>query len=167
MPSQFITLANDSRYVALPVDFDKMDAYLAECVRLGVVYHMDGKAPEGQLSAFPPKFSEIDCSGFARCILAYATNAAPGGPVVIPDGSYIQHQWFADHGFKATDYSNAASQDGHLRIAFIQPTENEAGHVWLIRNGKTLESHADVGPSARPWNTPVLINNVAACYVVR
>ena len=40
-----------------------------------------------------------------------------------------------------------------MRIAFLAPQDapSRIGHVVLVHNGKTLESHGGVGPNARPW----------------
>jgi len=41
-----------------------------------------------------------------------------------------------------------------VRIAFLSPsdTSSRIGHVVLIQNGRTLESHGGAGPDSRPWN---------------
>ena len=162
----FTQLAVDPRYHALPVDLDKLHTRLANDIARLVRYTLGAKALEGHLSDYPGAYKFIDCSGWVRAAIAYSTKDAIGGSIIIPDGSVVQHDWFSNNGFKLTDYSNAELEDNHLRIAFIAPTANEAGHVWLILNGKTLESHGGTGPASRAWNTPVLFNNVAACYVV-
>lgn len=169
-------LEDDERYVSLPIDIDKLNAYLAECVSRGIGYHLNegaadsdtGKAPDGELSAFPPDYSHIDCSGWVRAAVAYATNGAEGGPVVIPDGSQNQLDWFASSGFKPTIYENTALRDNRLRIAFLRPhdTSEGVGHVWLVLNGKTMESHAPTGPNSRDWNTPIL-SHCHAAFVVK
>jgi len=142
---------------------DWKNEYLDECERLGIKYELGGKAPEDELSAFPPKYDAIDCSGWIRAAIAYATD----GLIVIPDGSENQHDWFASHDFKPTNYENTALRDNRLRVAFLFPddTSERVGHVWFIRNGKTLESHGGTGPSSRYWNTPILMHCHAAFVV--
>jgi hypothetical protein len=40
------------------------------------------------------------------------------------------------------------------------------GHVWLVHNGFTFESHGGVGPNSRPFNTPILSHIVTDVYVL-
>ena len=44
-------------------------------------------------------------------------------------------------------------EDGKIRIVFLRPqdTSSRIGHVALVHNGKTLESHGGVGPNSRAW----------------
>jgi len=45
-------------------------------------------------------------------------------------------------------------RNGAVYIAFLSPNDTSSGigHVVLIHNGRTLESHGGVGPDSRPWN---------------
>lgn len=143
------------------IDIAKLKAYLAACMSQHVHYGLGDKAQYGHLSEFPPTYTAIDCSGWVRCAIAYATNADPGGPFVIPDGSVNQHDFCDKVGLKRTDYVNAGLSDGHLRIAFLTPydTSEGIGHVWIVLNGMTLESHGGSGPDSRKWNTPILLHS--------
>src|SRR5262249_19536344 len=74
--------------------------------------------------------------------------------VPFPDGSVVQHDWVAAHHYKKTSVASGKLADGMVRIAFLAPgaTSSGIGHVVLIHNGRTLESHGGVGPHSRPWN---------------
>jgi hypothetical protein len=73
--------------------------------------------------------------------------------VPFPDGSVVQHEWVSGHGFKKCDVEAGKLFDNKARIAFLAPQDSpsEIGHVTLIYNGWTLESHRGVGPDSRPW----------------
>jgi hypothetical protein len=130
-----------------------------------VSYGLGSKAPS--LHCKPSQITKIDCSGFVRYLIYQATDRR----VIIHDGSVQQREWCEGHGLAKVDYSSAAKNDGWLRIAFISPRKAHKGskavpgHVWLVLNGRTLESHGKhIGPDRRPWDTPVLKQHVAACY---
>jgi hypothetical protein len=108
-------------------------------------------------------FKTADCSGFVRWLLYGASN----GKVRIALGSWYQHKWCKDEGFKHVVYSEVAGlKDSRLRIAFIEAHGGKVGHVWLTINGQTIECYGGHGAGRRPWDTPVLLNNVSACYVL-
>jgi hypothetical protein len=123
-----------------------------------------GFGAKAALGASPASIHAIDCSGFVRYLMYQATN----GHLTMPDGSWIQQEWCDHRKLKAVTYSSTAANDPILRIAFLPPTthhhHHHAGHVWLILGGQTIESHGGAGPSRRPWNTPILLNNVQHCY---
>lgn len=153
-------LSADPRFSALPLDPGKLRAYLAECEKRGVRYDLGAKAPSGHLADFPPDYSRIDCSGFVRAMLAYAS----AGEIVIPDGSVNQRNWFAARNFKPAAFSNCSELDGRLRICFLAPsdTPERIGHVWLCLNARTLESYGAHGPGSRAWNSGLLAKCHAA-----
>jgi hypothetical protein len=64
------------------------------------------------------------------------------------------------------DEGNAGLEDGRLRIAFIATKPGHVGHVWLILNGKTIESWGGHGPGRRSWNVKALRERVTSCYVL-
>jgi hypothetical protein len=129
---------------------------LMEPTFTGHAYEMDAKPA---LGSAPDAWKLSDCSGFVRWLL-YGAEC-----LNIPDGSVNQHDWAERRCLKQVKYSEVGPlEDSILRIAFMAPTETEAGHVWLLCSGMTIECHAPNGPSRRPWNTPVLLRNVAACY---
>jgi len=84
----------------------------------------------------------------------------------MPDGSVNQHDWCDSQKLPKLAYPNVGKPDatGKLFIGFIQPAHGHPGHVWLVHNATTLESHGGVGVDSRPWNSRVLVNAVAACY---
>lgn len=93
--------------------------------------------------------SDVDCSGFVRWILRQAS----GEVLSFPDGSWIQHEWVKKHGFKASSVEAGKLVDHAVRIAFLSPQDGGGvGHVALIHNGETIESHGAAGPDRRPWN---------------
>lgn len=94
-------------------------------------------------------FSAVDCSGFVREAILRST----ASNITFPDGSVVQHDWIRAHNFKRQDQSSGAATDGRVRIAFLRPQDSpkKIGHVSLIHNGWTLESHGGVGPDSRRW----------------
>jgi len=136
-------------YTNMSIDPLKLWEYLKACEDHGVRYGFGSKCPEALIGKLPIKFKEIDCSGFVRTTLAYAS----GGSVRIVDGSYNQGEWLKAHGYKITDRENCALNDGHIRICVHHPDVlDETGHVWVCQNGRTLESAGGRGPCSRPWN---------------
>lgn len=125
-----------------------------------VRYRLGAKAPT--LDCDSSIIHEIDCSGYVRYLIHRATH----GRVTMPDGSFIQRDWCKSEGFRKCDYADCAKLDSVLRIGFITPTKHEAGHVWMICSGQTIESRGGKGPSRRPWHTRVLTRDVAACYIL-
>lgn len=122
--------------------------YLAACVAGDVRYFLGAKADAGgrALDAWPIRYSHIDCSGWVRAALAFATQ----GALVIPDGSVNQREWCEGHGLKRSNYAALLRRDNVIRIAFIRATAAEhIGHVYLCYNGRTLESYGGHGPGSR------------------
>ena len=112
------------------------------------------------LSSRPEDITSIDCSGFVRYLMYQASSAA----LRMPDGSVVQNEWCGHQQLPLVNYRDAARHDQLIRIAFLPPHHGHAGHVWLIHQGRTLESHGGKGPDRRIWNTPVLIGGVTQCY---
>lgn len=124
-------------------------------------YSLGGKPPS--LSAHANQLEGIDCSGYVRWLLYRATD----GRVQMPDGSWFQEQWCQGGGFKKTSYLlHGKLRDNRLRIAFIRASGKKVGHVWLIHNGRTIESYGGKGPGSRWWLTPALLRGVTSCYVL-
>jgi hypothetical protein len=142
---------------SLRVDIDLL-LTLVDHMEGRVRYEMGAKAP--RLDCDSALIHSIDCSGAARYLLARCAGED------ISDGSWNQHQYFARHDFKPCQYKNAGLMDGRLRIAFMNPEHDEAGHVWLILNGRTIESRGGKGIDRRSWRTAKLAREVDACYVV-
>jgi hypothetical protein len=125
-----------------------------------VKYEMGAKPHLGSLPC--ADFTTSDCSGFVRWLIYAATD----GKVTMPLGSWTQRKWCQEQGFKQTCYANCGLMDSRLRIAFMDPECSEAGHVWLIINGQTIECYGGHGAGRRPWNTNVLRKNVDYCFVL-
>ena len=162
-------------FSSVSLDVGKLLDALRACEARGVVYGLGSKAPEhsGQKYVFdyPPTFSAIDCSGWVRWAIYHAT----GGVLLIPDGSANQNDWAGQQGFKHygpsaahTAYQSVGgNKDNYLRACFCRASPSEPiGHVWLLWNAFSLESHGGVGPSSRAWDTPVLSRIVSDVYVL-
>lgn len=122
-----------------------------------VKYVYGAKAPS--IDCDSHDINGIDCSGFTRYALAKATN----GGMVLPDGSQVQLEWAEKHLRKLKAYSDLRhTEDDSTRlfIAFLRVTRHRAiGHVWLIREGETLESHGGTGVDSRGWDTHPLLSS--------
>ena len=112
-----------------------------------VTYGLGKKIAAGQVPG--RDFTQVDCSGFVRETIRWATDLGDS----FPDGSVVQHDWVKAKGFAADTVASGSSHDGAVRIAFLPPgaTASGIGHVALIHNGMTIESHGEVGPDSRPW----------------
>ena len=147
-PLPFGVLAGTAAYPwpHLSINVATLAALIAACRSAGVGYGLGSKAPT--LSAVPGRdFHAIDCSGFVRWSLYQAA-----GHCTLPDGSVVQHDWIEAHGFKKSDVASAELHDGAVRIAFLSPADGGGiGHVVLIVNGQTVESHGHYGPDRRFW----------------
>jgi len=138
---------------ALPLDIRVAQAFLDGCMSASprVTYGLGAKIPFH--GAVPGKdFKSVDCSGFIREAIWRATSPHQS----FPDGSVVQHDWIRDHGFERSTPDAAVQPDGAVRIAFLRPQDSpqRIGHVVLVHDGKTLESHGGAGnngPDSRPW----------------
>ena len=121
-----------------------------------VKYKLGAKPALGSEAA---TFALSDCSGFVRWALDHAG-------LTLPDGSATQHEWCAAH-LREVHYKEAGAltDPSRLFIAFIAPGHG-IGHVWLLNAGASLECRGHKGVSSRPWNNPVLLNAVCACYEI-
>jgi len=140
----------------MPMDIDKALAFLHACMssQPRVTYHLKAKTP-GDASQpgnpAPPGFITLDCSGFVRAAIRRSTTPKL---TAFPDGSVQQHDWVRAQGYPKTTVADGATEDGKVRIAFLPPAAvaSHIGHVVLLFDGKTLESHGGVGPDRRVWN---------------
>jgi hypothetical protein len=133
----------------MPLDIAKAQAFLNACVKAHVTYGLGAKVPF--YGAIPGRdFTKVDCSGFVREAILEATEKA----ITFPDGSVVQHDWVKAHRYPSSSVSGAQALDGKVRIAFLPPAASpeDIGHVVLIYQGSTLESHGHHGPDSRPWN---------------
>lgn len=151
--SLLLETARDIQARALPVDITAARAFLNACMTSSprVTYgpHPGAKVPFH--GARPGKdFTHVDCSGFVRETIWRAT--APH--FNFPDGSVVQHDWIRAQGFTRSTIDAALQQDGAIRIAFLRPQDapSHVGHVVLVHNARTIESHGGVGPNSRAWN---------------
>lgn len=127
-----------------PLNVRALTGYLAKCEWLAIGYELGAKAHS--LTAIPPDYAEIDCSGWVRCAVAVAT----GGKTILPDGSVVQREWCERMGLKRSAIPALLLSDGYTRIAFIVPSRaHPVGHVLLVRNRQTLESWGGNGPGSR------------------
>ena len=138
-----------------------LNEYLLACQQAHIPYLMGGK--EHHLGTFPPTYPGIDCSGFARASVFYASQ----GEVVLPDGSVNELDWCTHLPFARASYEDCARPDNVLRIAFHRPTKDEPiGHVWLVLNRYTLESYGAKGPGSRSYDVPILGRVVSDVFVL-
>ncbi|ACA15295.1 peptidase S8 and S53 subtilisin kexin sedolisin [Methylobacterium sp. 4-46] len=132
-------------------DLARARAFLDACrtARPRVTYGLGQKVPF--LDAVPGRdFTQVDCSGFVRQVVRLATTPS----LRFPDGSVNQHQWARARGLETSSVAEGRATDDVVRIAFLRPQDagrKRIGHVVLIANGETLESHGGVGPDSRPW----------------
>ena len=148
------TSVEDARAEAartMPIDFAKARAFLDACVNSSprVRYGLGAKVPFH--GATPGRhFTRVDCSGFVREAIWRATSPH----LNFPDGSVVQHDWVRAQGFQRGTTADGRLRDGAVRIAFLLPQDapNRIGHVVLIHNARTVESHGGVGPNSREWN---------------
>lgn len=113
-----------------------------------VAYGLGAKVPFH--GAVPGQdFTKVDCSGFVREVVFRATNP----PFDFSDGSVTQHGWVERQGFEKSTVAAGMARDGAVRIAFLSPqdTSIHIGHVVLLHDGVTWESHGGLGPDSRPW----------------
>ncbi|HEY7770827.1 glycoside hydrolase family 108 protein [Longimicrobium sp.] len=134
----------------LPIDMARVKAFLNACTSSSprVTYGLGDKVPF--FNAVPGKdFRKVDCSGFVREAIRRATTPR----AAFPDGSVVQHEWVRKGGFRKSNYEAAFKADGAVRIAFLRPQDSpkKIGHVVLVHNGRTYESHGGVGPDSRVW----------------
>jgi hypothetical protein len=147
------------------LNVSRLTAYLARCELLGIGYGLGAKAHN--LTANPPDYADIDCSGWVRAAVAVATF----GKTILPDGSVTQHDWCDRVGLKVSSRAALLLPDGLTRIGFIVPTPaHNIGHVFLCRNLKTLESWGGHGPGSRsvlsPISLGILQQATSAVYVL-
>ena len=144
---------------------DRLAAYLRACAARGIGYGLGDKADaDGRdLCDDPPCYAAIDCSGWVRAAVAVAT----AGRTLLPDGSVCQNDWCAARGLKRSDPDALRLRDGRTRIAFIRPSAaHPVGHVYLARNGRTLESWGGNGPGSRSVSVRVLATETTDVYVL-
>ena len=110
------------------------------------------RTPVSQAPPARRSFTKIDCSGFVRAAIRRSTLPEL---TAFPDGSVVQHDWTQAKGFPPGAVDDGELEDGRVRIAFLPPSAADSGigHVVLIHQGQTLESHGGTGPDSRQWST--------------
>lgn len=124
-------------------------------------YKLGAKWPLGADSS-ACRGTPVDCSGFVRWILDRCG-------VRLPDGSQQQWAYVRDVlGWREVPYRDliyAKDDPSRLFIAFKRATQSGHGHVWLIVEGKSIESASNIGGvGSVPWDARRRI--AAACYEV-
>lgn len=142
--------ARDFQGPTMPLNISGASSFLNSCINSSprVRYGLGAKVPFH--GATPgTNFTRVDCSGFVREAIWRATTPH----LNFRDGSVVQHDWIRTQGFKRSTPDAALSRDGAIRIAFLRPQDapRGVGHVALVHNAQTLESHGGVGPNSRPW----------------
>lgn len=112
------------------------------------------------------KITGLDCSGYIHYILREASK----NKINVPHGSWNIDAWFEKSSCSDVDYkSNAGKRDNVLRLGYFpKPADGSMsyGHIWLVLNAETLESHGSRGVNRRSWSTSVLKNNATNCYEI-
>lgn len=147
-----------STYTTLEINRKRLETEIKQSINAGIKYKLGAKA--SPLSKSWESIKAIDCSGFVRKFIHDLCDYDIG------DGSYIQRGNISKAGFKPTFYYNCNLNDNRLRIAFMNPVLGKSGHVWLIINGKTLESFGGHGPGRRDWDEGILKRAVDFCFVL-
>lgn len=132
----------------LAVDPAALEALVEACRAAGVRYGVGKKVPEH--GAVPGTgFGEVDASGFVREAIWRATD--PHQP--FPDGAVVQREHVESKGYRYGMHADGLLRDGAVRIAFLRPEDapDGIGHVALVHDAKTFESHGGTGPDSRPW----------------
>lgn len=145
----------------------KIPALVKDCQLHGVGYSLGAKAQPLALQA--ASLMALDCSGFVRWAIYHASLMLPDTDIAyafkLPDGSVQQHEWCDAQKLERSPVGEGSLSDGVLRIAFLTPQDGGGiGHVMLIQDGFTLESHGGVGPDRRKW---LSVPFMAKCQVYK
>lgn len=102
----------------------------------------------------------IDCSGYVGWLLCGAASPTLRNVLardVIGRGTFHLAEWLIRCRFKKSHIDAGRLKDGALRCAVTLAARNPLtghmgiGHIALIQNGRTLESHGGVGVNSREW----------------
>jgi hypothetical protein len=142
-------------YPTLAIDGGKIAALVLSLEAAGLSYGLGSKIEPLSLQASDLAAAEItsvDCSGCVRWAIFHAL----GQPADFnfADGSVQQHEQVLAVGFKQSEYNAGFELDDHVRIGFLTPEDRGGvGHVVIIWNANTYESHGHKGPDSRVWGT--------------
>jgi hypothetical protein len=143
----------DFPFPALPIDGNKIKALCESLEAVGITYGLGSKIEPLSLQASDlagAGITSCDCSGFVRWAIFHALGQP--NDYNFDDGSVTQHEQVQNVGFKQSSYQDALGDDGYVRIAFLTPEDGGGvGHVLLIFDGNTYESHGHKGPDSRVW----------------
>ncbi|MBC7808497.1 MAG: hypothetical protein H7145_20375 [Akkermansiaceae bacterium] len=102
----------------------------------------------------------IDCSGYVGWLLSNVT-PTPLRSVIARDivglGTWHLSEWLKKSGFKRSTVDSGRRTDGVLRVAITLAARNPVtgrmgiGHIALVWNGRTIESHGGRGVNSREW----------------
>lgn len=120
-----------------------------------------GKAAYG---AEVSKITGLDCSGYVHYVLREASK----NQINVPHGSWNINEWFEKSSCRKVDYKSQAEKRDHvLRLGYFAKTgDMDYGHIWLVLNAETLESHGSKGVNRRSWNNSAIMKHVTHCYEV-
>lgn len=133
-------------YPVMDIDIPLLLLLSERTVQPGDQYKLGGKAPSLKADSAIIRSLKLDCSGYVRWILHRATD----DQVVMPDGSDNQAEWLDLHGFKRSTVDAWFRKDGVVRIVHYNPI-GKVGHIAVVLNGETIESHGKAGPDRREW----------------
>lgn len=133
-------------YPTIDIDLPLLHLLHSRVVQPGNQYKLGGKVNRLTADSSIVGSMGIDCSGYVRWLLHRATHDS----LVIPDGSVNQGEYIENMGFKRSTVEACKREDGVLRIAQYHP-QSGVGHICLVINGTTIESHGGTGPDSRPW----------------
>lgn len=144
-------------YETLPIDPQDISVLTAKMK--GCKYKLGAKA---KLDAQLADIKQIDCSGFARLMIAKMCG------VEIPDGTTHQHRYFSEGHFKPTSTDYCKLSDGVLRVCVMTPAMNGQpwGHICFVLNGKTYESYGGHGVGSRPFTGSTKFQRIADKFVI-
>ncbi len=150
------------KFPRVKLDRKKLVEYVNACMDADVKYGLGSKDLTPR-STLPIDFKRIDCSGFLREIIFHAS----GLKALIPDGTWVQRDWFERMGYKESSFENTLLKDEYVRICFkISKGKGDIGHTWLTYKGKSYESHSGRGPGVRDAATPSLKKICQYVYVL-
>lgn len=130
-----------------------------------VKYRLGAKARASQQTG---EIEEIDCSGYVRYLMQRC------GVPDFPDGTWAQSRWLAKSDWASKRYNDlryTVNDPTRLFVAgFTEYSDARGrrrhGHIWLVHQGRTLESYGGVGVGSRSWSHPTLKRLVKFCYEV-
>lgn len=134
-------------YTLADIDIPLLLVLAERTIQPGNQYRLGGKASNLKADSAVIRGLGMDCSGYVRWILHKASSFR----LTIPDGSVQQGDWFEAKGFKKSTGAACERLDGILRVAQWR-NPGGVGHIALVHNGETIESHGGAGPDRREWD---------------